>query len=127
MAKKDTLPKTPEQVASNVRNYFTKEVNEQMVAMSPKEMENVMKEMMGTRQWIALLKYTSARMTLLDSTLRTTNPISDPHVISWSQGAMAGICDIENYVIDLNAPKKVEDESDQDQPSGARPEGVIPG
>jgi hypothetical protein len=125
--KKETTPKTPEHVTSNVRSYFTKEVNEQIVEMSGKEMENVMKEMINTRQWIALLKYTSLRTPLLDSALRTTDPIKDPYTIAWSQGAMAGLCDIETYVIDLNAPKSAAEEPNQDELIDTKPEGVIMG
>jgi hypothetical protein len=38
---------------------------------------------------------------------------------------MAGICDIETYVIDLNAPKKSEPQSQGDESSSIRPEGVV--
>ena len=119
MAKKekDSAPQAATQPASNVRSYFTKEINEQITAMSPKEMESLMKEMIGTRQWIALLKYTSMRTPLLDSILRTVNPTEDPHKISWTQGAMAGVCDIETYVIDLNAPDVKPEEPEEDQPA----------
>lgn len=123
--KKDAALKAPEQIASNVRSYFTKEINERIANMSVKEMEAVMKEMINTNHWIALLKYTSMRTPLLDAQLRTLNPSKDPHVISWSQGAMAGICDIETYIIDLNAPKPKEEEPEENQPAGGRPEGVV--
>jgi hypothetical protein len=120
---KDEAPKTPEQPASNVRSYFTKEINDQIVEMTTKEMESVMKEMISSRQWIALLKYTAMRTPILDATLRSTNPVKDPSSISWAQGAMAGLCDIENYVIDLNAPKKEQAEEQEEQPRGA--EGMV--
>lgn len=128
MAKeKNTVPQAPSQPASNVRNYFTKEINEQISGMSPKEMENLMKDIIGNRQWIAILKYTGLRTLLLDSSLRTINPSEDPHSISWSQGALAGLCDIENYVIDLNAPKVAQEEPEEGQPVSGKPEGVIIG
>lgn len=60
---------------------------------------------------------------MLDSQLRTTNPTADPHSISWAQGAMAGVYDIENYVIDLNAPKAEETEPEENTNYG--PEGQI--
>ena len=118
-----TVPQTAETPTSNVRSYFTKEINEAMQEMSLVEMESVMREMMSTRQWIALLKYTSIRTTYLDSTLRGTNPHKDPHQISWAQGALAGLCDIEGYVIELNAPKRpaVAEEEDIE----IRGEGVL--
>lgn len=131
MAKKDVakdVPQTPEALVSNVRSYFTKEVNALMAEMSTKQMETLMKDLINTPHWIALLKYTSMRTPLLDATLRGTDPSKDPAKISWAQGAMAGICDIETYVIDLNAPAPViNEEPEEGQPAGGRPEGVIVG
>lgn len=114
--------KTPEQPVSNIRSYFTKDINDQITEMSLKEMESLMREMITTRNWIALLKYTSMRTPLLDATLRGTDPVKDPSKISWAQGCMAGICDIESYVIDLNAPKKEQEPEDN---TNGNPEGII--
>ena len=114
--------KTPEQPVSNIRSYFTKEINDQISEMSLNEMESLMKEMITTRGWIALLKYTSMRTPILDATLRSTDPIKEPSKISWAQGCMAGICDIESYVIDLNAPKK---EQKPEENTNGNPEGII--
>lgn len=125
MAKKDKdvevkqdVPKTPEQPSSNINRYFTKEVLAQMAEMSAKEMENVLKEMIDTRQFIAMTKYTSMRTPLLDMTLRGTNPVIEPHKISWAQGAMAGLNDLESYIIDLNAPKPPEEQEESSEVSG---------
>lgn len=122
---KDTkkTPQTPEQPVSNIRSYFTKEINEQIAEMSVKEMESLMKDLITTRNWIALLKYTSMRTPLLDATLRGTDPSKDPSKISWAQGALAGLCDIESYVIDLNAPKVEKDE--QENNNNDQPEGMV--
>lgn len=94
-----------------------------MVEMTLKEMESLLKEMISTRQWIAILKYVNTRTLLLDSQLRSTNPTADPHTISWAQGAMAGIYDIENYVIDLNASKQGGEEEAEN--TNFDPEGKI--
>ncbi|MFA5696588.1 MAG: hypothetical protein WC917_04060 [Bacilli bacterium] len=112
-----------EQPISNVRAYFTKEINSQMVEMTSKEMETLMKELISKREWIAMLKYVSIRTMLLDSQLRTCNPSNDPHTISWSQGALAGLSDIENYVIELNSSKK--EEEDIEENTNYDPEGKI--
>jgi hypothetical protein len=120
--KKEKDEERKEQPASNVRSYFTKEINNQIVEMTLKEMESSLKELIGTRHWIAILKYVNTRTLLLDSQLRSTNPSTDPHTISWAQGAMAGIYDIENYVIDLNAPKQSEE---VDENTNFDPEGKI--
>lgn len=126
--KKKEVPQTPDTPASNVRSYFTKDLNEEINQMSYKEMESLMRDLASTRNWIALLKYTSMRMPLLDATLRGTDPVKDPSKISWTQGAMAGLCDIETYVIELNTPKKAEEEKPVDEePQEGRTEGVIIG
>lgn len=125
--KKGEVPQTPEQLASNVRSYFTKEINDQMSAMSVKEMESLMKELISTRYFTALIKYTSMRTPLLDATLRGTDPIKEPSKMSWAQGCMAGICDIETYVIDLNAPAPAPEAPEEGEPASGRPEGVIVG
>jgi len=123
--KTETVPQTPEQLTSNVRSYFTKEILGRMGEMSVKQMESLMKDLINTPNWIALLKYTSMRTPLLDATLRGTDPAKDPSKISWAQGAMAGLCDIETYVIDLNAPAPVQEEPEDGQPAGGRVEGII--
>ena len=124
--KEEEIPKATEQPASNIRSYFTNEINEQIREMSAKEMEAVMKDLISTRHWIALLKYTSMRTPLLDATLRGTDPVKDPSKISWAQGAMAGLCDIETYVIDLNAPKPPQqNEYSEEESLDVRPEGSL--
>jgi hypothetical protein len=72
-------------------------------------MENLLKDFASTEHWIAFIKYNEMRLPLLDSYLRGTNPHLDPHKISWAQGCMAGLCDVENYVIELNKPKDEEE------------------
>jgi hypothetical protein len=124
---KNETPKAPEKesVAQNVRGYFTKDVNDQIVEMNLKEMEGILKEFINSREWIALLKYNSLRMPLLDANLRSLNPQTDAHKLSWSQGCLAGLCDIESYVIELNAPKPQQEIVEPQNVSGAHPEGVI--
>ena len=111
---------------SNVRSYFTKEIMDQIAEMDTKEMESVMKELITTRYWIAMLKYAGMRTPLLDASLRSTDPLKDASKISWSQGALAGLSDIEGYVIELNNPTP-KSESEEEESSGAKPEGVIIG
>lgn len=109
----DEKPKTPDHPASNIKSYFTKDINNQISEMGPKRMESLMKDLINTEHWIAILKYTSMRTPLLDATLRSVDPISEPHKISWSQGALAGLCDIESYVIELNSPAPSSEKSEE--------------
>jgi len=121
--KQQDVPVAPEQTAANVRSYFTKEINDRIQAMSMKEMEAILKDMPTTTYWIALLKYSGVRSPMLDSTLRTTDPIKDPSKISWAQGALAGLCDLETYIIDLNEPKF--EGVSEDNTADNHPEGII--
>lgn len=134
MAKKDKdveikqdVPKIPDTPVSNVRSFFTKEVNDRITEMSAREMETTLKQMVGSQEFIAVLKYSSLRTPLLDATLRSTDPIKDASKISWAQGALAGLSDLETYIIELNAPKPPAEEQEEGESAGGRPEGVIIG
>jgi hypothetical protein len=122
MNKKESKTAETKKEPSSVRSYFTPEINNQIVEMSLKEMEVILKEMISSRQWVAILKYVNTRSILLESQLRTTNPTADPHSISWAQGAMAGIYDLENYIIDINAEKP---SSEEDENTNYEPEGKV--
>lgn len=122
----EEAPKTPDQPSSSVNQYFTKEINDQVNEMTVPEMESVMKDLISTRHWIAMLKYRGMRMPLLDATMRGTDPVKEPSKISWAQGAMAGLCDIESYVIDLNAPSvEPTTEESEEESNTHHPEGVV--
>lgn len=123
--KEEEAIKASEQPTTNVRAYFTKDINLQITEMTYKEMESIMKEFISSRAWIALLKYTSLRTPMLDAALRTVDPVKDPSKISWTQGAMAGLCDIETYVIDLNAPKPQVQSEQEGEEIDSHPEGII--
>jgi len=122
MKKENDTPVAPDKSSSNVRNYFNKEIEERISEMSVKRMSVLMKELVDSEAWIAILKYTETRMTPLDAILRTADPTKNAHQISWAQGCMAGLCDIENYVIDLNSPEKTEEPAPN---VNTKPEGVI--
>ena len=129
MKKKDISKKAikdSKKPVSNVRSYFTKEVTDRISEMSIKEMESAMKDLITTHYWTAILKYTGIRTPLLDASLRSIDPVKDPSKISWSQGALAGLSDIEGYVIELNDPTP-KSESDEDESEEAKAEGVIIG
>ena len=110
-----------EKINSGVREYFTKEINDGINDMSMIEMESQLKEFINTRTWIALLKYTGIRSKILEGTLRMADPVTNPSSISRAQGCLAGISDLESYVIELNA-KKPENDSKEESDSI---EGVV--
>jgi len=123
MAKKQK--ETVEKTTTNVRSYFTKEINERITEMSTKEMESILRELIDTEAWIAILKYTGMRTPLLDATMRGTDPVAEPSKISWAQGAMAGLSDLETYVIDLNSTPKADNPPQEDEDPDIRPEGIV--
>lgn len=105
----DKEPQVPQRKdsAEKIKSYYTKDINDAIAGMSMNQMKMMLKELAEMPHWIAVLKYSSARIPFLDSILRSTSPIADPGKISWAQGAMAGVCDLENFVIDeVLAPKK---------------------
>lgn len=118
-------PKTPDTPVSNVRSFFTKEINDQIAEMGPKEMESILKGLIESREFIAILKYSSLRTPLLDATLRSTDPLKEASKISWAQGALAGLSDLETYIIELNAPKSAEEQESESTEN--KQEGVIIG
>jgi len=89
-----------------VRNYYTPEVIARVHEMTDKQMENLMKDFMASEYWIALIKYNTARISLLDTILRFANPYVDTYEIAKTQGRMEGLSDVETYVIALNSPKE---------------------
>jgi len=115
-----------EKPVSDIRAFFTKDIIEQMSEMSLKEMESVLRELVSSRTFIAMLKYSNVRTPLLESMLRGTNPTKDPHSISYAQGCMAGLDDLNSYIIELNAPKPKETQTG-DGDTEPRAEGTIMG
>lgn len=115
-----------ERAPSTVGSYFTEEINNQIREMTPKQMQSILKEMISTPYWIAILKYVGMRTPILDATLRGTNPSVDPSKISWAQGCLAGMSDLEGYVIELNSSKVSGEEVEGDR-AEPRAEGVIIG
>lgn len=109
----------------NVKAYFTPEINTLIRDLSVREMQTTMKDIVNSPYWIALLKYTSLRTPNIDSILRTTNASKDPGMISWAQGCLAGLSDIEQYVIDLNAPTAAVNNEEGGEYQPPRTEGVV--
>lgn len=104
------LPQATDKTVSDVRAYFTDDINQRIAEMTTKGMESLLLDLMNSPFWIAILKYEQARTPMLDTLLRTTNPMENPYQIAWAQGVMAGMCDLENAVIALNARAKEQEQ-----------------
>ena len=90
---------TAQQPISEVRKYFTDEINKSIAEMDEKEMLVQLKELSGTRYWIAILKYNQARLAHAQNFLFSADPFKDPTGISRYQGLMLGLSDLANAVI----------------------------
>lgn len=120
----ETPKQSTPQEESNIHSFFTKEINTSISEMSVKEMDSILKGMITTREFIAILKYNTLRTPLLDNSLRNINPVVDPHKISWCQGALNGLSDIVNYIIEISSEKKIDTEENKEEINRG-PEGFI--
>jgi len=98
-----------------VKAYFTKEVRSQINEMTQDEMKALLKGLIATREWIAIVKYIEMREVVSENSLKVINPVTDPYTIAFSQGTLAGINDLEIAVIALNAEEVAEPQA----PAGA--------
>ena len=98
-----------------VKSYFTKEVRSQINEMTNDEMKALLKGLIATREWIAIVKYIEMREIVSENSLKVVNPVTDPFTIAFAQGTLAGINDLPIAVISLNAEESVGPEA----PAGA--------
>lgn len=95
--------------ASNIRPYFTEDVLTRMNNISKERMTVLLKELADTEMWYAILKYNQSRLSLVQQTLYTADPVKEPTLMSRNQGIMVGLSDLQNAVISLvleaNRPK----------------------
>ncbi len=112
-----------------VKKYFTKEVSDRVNDMTISEMTALLKELEGTRFWIAIIKYSHERLTTAQNALITLDPFKDQTLMARYQGVMSGVLDLQDGVITLKSEgKKAEDpenakEAAKDEAGGAY--GVI--
>ena len=106
--------KNPQEVAAQmVMEYFTSDVNEKVREMSMAEMTQLLREIEDTPFWTAILKYNNLRLLSLQSAVNSLDPMTQATAMSRSQGAMTGLVDMQNYIIQIsNMKKDVDDEDD---------------
>ncbi len=93
---------------SSASAYFTPEIESKIASMGPQEMQEVLKAMVSTPTWIALLKYNQDRLRYVQSSLFYTDPVKEPTEIARTQGIMLGLSDFQNAVIGLVTEVKEE-------------------
>lgn len=87
--------------AQVVQKYFTKDVNEAIQRMSNDEMFTLLRQVEATPYWTAILRYNNLRMLSAQSALNTLDPVTNPTAIGRQQGAMMGLCDLQNAIITM--------------------------
>jgi hypothetical protein len=111
--------------SGKIKDYFTKEVQEQIFNMSEKDMKDILKGLEGTPIWFAIMKYTQSRVSVIQDAFLTLDPIKEAVKIARYQGAITGMIDLQDAVLTLKfESKKAEDprkkkEDHKDQLGGA--------
>jgi hypothetical protein len=82
-------------------NYFTKEKQETINAMSDADMNQALLELESTNYWIAILRYFQQRMIMAQNALITIDPIKEATKMCRNQGTMMGLSDLQSTVITL--------------------------
>lgn len=89
-----------------ISGYFNAGRNEEVASLKQDQMYHLLTELEGTPYWIAILKYVQQRLLIAQSTINVLDPVKDPTGIARNQGAMIGLVDIQNAVIQLIEEKK---------------------
>jgi hypothetical protein len=93
-----------------IRNYFTEEVRARVREMSNDEMKVLLRSLEGTPIWFAILKYEQDRISVIQDSFLTLDPVKSPTEIARYQGAITGMLDLQDAVLSLKfQAKKSED------------------
>lgn len=85
--------------------FFNQQFGDSVNAMSEDEMMGMLKDLVGTHHWIAILKYHRMRRAVALGSLCTIDPVKDTTLIARTQGGLSGLSDLEEMVFRLNAPE----------------------
>lgn len=102
---------------NNKKDYYTEEVRANIREMSQEDMKVILKGIEGTPTWYAILKYTLERVSVVQDSFLTLDPVKEPSKISQYQGMITGMLDLQDAVLSLkfdsikaeNPNKKQED------------------
>lgn len=81
--------------------YFSAGRNEEVAALDQEQMYTLLRQLEQTPYWIAVLKYTQQRLLVAQSSMNVIDPFKDATGIARNQGAMIGLVDLQNGVIQL--------------------------
>lgn len=87
-------------------DYFNGGRNDEVMSLKQDEMYRLLHDLEETPYWIAILKYVQQRLLVAQSSINTIDPIRDATGIARNQGAMIGLVDLQNAVIQLVEERK---------------------
>lgn len=109
---------TPEQMqqsaAQAIQSYFTREINEEVRDMTNDVMFMKLRNLEQSEFWIAILRYNNLRLLNAQSALNTIDPVTYPSAISKQQGAMMGLVDLQNAIIQMVEAEKLAAQETED-------------
>ena len=84
-----------------IKNYFTKDIQDQVRSVSNEDMLVHLKSLEGTPLWFAILKYTQDRIAVIQSSFLSLDPLKEASKISQYQGVITGMLDLQDMVLNL--------------------------
>lgn len=89
-----------------IKDYFTEDVRTQIREMSDEDMRGLLRALEGTHTWFAILKYVQERISVIQGSFLTLDPIKEPSNIARYQGAITGLLDLQDAVLSLKFESK---------------------
>ena len=86
---------------SKISQYFTKEIMDQVNAISHQDMNSLLLELEGTPLWFAIIKYNQMRISNVESSFLVLDPLKEASKISKYQGVVTGVLDLQDAVLTL--------------------------
>lgn len=96
--KKNIDPSKKFQNKKYVKSYFPADLNKLVDEMSNSEMIEHIKELEGTRFWVAITRYVQDRMLVAQGSLCVLDPITQASSIARAQGILSGLMDLRDMV-----------------------------
>ena len=84
-----------------IKEYFTDDVRTQVREMSNEDMRTLLKELEGTPTWFAILKYNQERISTVQNSFLSLDPVKEPTKIARYQGAITGMLDLQDAILNL--------------------------
>jgi hypothetical protein len=100
-AKVETATSKRQPFSTPTAEYFTGDMEARISSLSREKMMQLLFQLEQTEYWPALLRYSRERMSFVEETLFTADPVKEPSSISRTQGILIGLSDLQNGVIQL--------------------------